>query len=282
MYMEKIKWPDEIKCASIITVNLNAELFWLQLDPNVENMPKTLSMGQYGMTKGLKRVLDVLDVFNFNATFFIPGKIAEIYPEQVKEVVLRGHEIASMGYAHEKYGLISPNEQEIAMKKGIAALSNCCGCAPIGFRAPDGELTLETLKIAKKCGFKYSSNLCDDDRPYWKNLNDTEKLLEIPVHWPLYDLPYFAFNYNPAFPTGQGRIANYTGVLNNWKDEFTGYYNLGLCYVLQLDPQTIGNPGRIGMLEELLSYIKEFKGTWNTTGSEIYKYFNKNSYYGTN
>ena len=88
-----------------------------------------------------------------------------------------------------------------------------------------------------------------------------------------YDLPYFAFNYHPAFPAGQGRIANYTGVLNNWKDEFYGCHEYGLCYVLQLDPAAIGAPGRIGLLEELLDYIDEFDGVWWATGKEMYAYY---------
>ena len=82
-----------------------------------------------------------------------------------------------------------------------------------------------------------------------------------------------AFNYHPAFPKGQGRIANYTGVINNWKDEFYGCYEYGLCYVLQLDPAAIGAPGRIGLLEELLDYIDEFDSVWWTSGEEMYQYY---------
>ena len=55
-------------------------------------------------------------------------------------------------------------------KKGIQAIEKVCGVTPKGFRSPEGELTLDTLRIAKKNGLVYSSNLCDDDRPYWKDL----------------------------------------------------------------------------------------------------------------
>ncbi len=67
------------------------------------------------------------------------------------------------------------------MKKGIEAIQNVCGVTPVGFRAPEGELTLDTLRIAKKYGMHYSSNLCDDDRPYQKDLEMGETLLEIPI-----------------------------------------------------------------------------------------------------
>ena len=259
----------------MITINLNAELFWLQLDPTCKDMPKTLSLGQYGMTRGVDRILKILEERGIRATFFTPGWVAEQYPDKLKAIVEKGHEIAALGYHYEHMALLSEEEQESAIKKGIAAIEKVCGVTPKGFRSPEGELTLDTLRIAKKNGLVYSSNLCDDDRPYWKDLGE-DKILEIPIHWVNYDLPYFAFNYHPAFPAGQGRIANYTGVLNNWKDEFFGCHEYGLCYVLQLDPAAIGAPGRIGLLEELLDYIETFDGVWWTTGEEMYDYCLKN------
>lgn len=255
----------------MITVNLNAELFWLQLDPTCKDMPKTLSLGQYGMTRGVDRILKILEERGIRATFFTPGWVAEQYPDKVKAVVEKGHEIAALGYHHEHMALLPAEEQEAAIRKGIHAIEKVCGVTPKGFRSPEGELTLDTLRIAKKNGLVYSSNLCDDDRPYWKDLGG-EKILEIPIHWVNYDLPYFAFNYHPAFPAGQGRIANYTGVLHNWEDEFFGCHEYGLCYVLQLDPAAIGAPGRIGLLEDLLDYMEKFDGVWWATGEEVYEY----------
>lgn len=269
MYMEKTNWPNGKKCAVMVTVNLNAELFWLQLDPNCVNMPKTLSMGQYGMTRGLERVLNVLKKYRIKATFFTPGRVAELYADEMKVIHKEGHELAVSSYENENMALFSSEEQEESIQKSIEAIKKSCGSTPRGFRAPVGELTLETLRAAQKLGMKYSSNLSDDDRPYRKEIGTGTPLLEIPIHWALYDLPYFAFNYKPAFPKGQGRIANYTGVLNNWKDEFYGYYHYGLCYVLQIDPQTIGNPGRIGILEELFEYMSKFEDIWFATGKEM-------------
>lgn len=265
------KWKNNACCAVMITVNLDAEYFWLSLSPDCIDRPKTLSMGQYGMLRGLPRLLEVFDRYNIKATFFVPGKTAETYPDDLKEIVAKGHEIAVHGYKHENFALLNSDEQREAMKKSIEAVKNVCGVMPKGFRAPEGELTMETLQIAKECGIEYSSNLSNDDRPYILDIS-TGTLVEIPIHWALFDLPFFAFNYRPAFPKGQGRIANYTQVLNNWKDEYNGYKENGLCYVLQLDPQAIGTPGRIGLLEELLDTIisdNENEKPWFTTGSEM-------------
>ena len=53
MYAKGMKLPEGKKCAAFITVNLSAEFFWLSLDEKAADMPKTLSLGQYGMTHGL-------------------------------------------------------------------------------------------------------------------------------------------------------------------------------------------------------------------------------------
>lgn len=273
MYVEQVKWPNNMKCVAMITINLNAELFWLQLDQGCIDMPKTLSLGQYGMKRGLYRIIDILEARNIKATFFVPGWIAENYSEDIVRIQEKGHEIAALGYAHENMALLTEKEQDVVMKKSINAIEKVCSVKPKGFRSPEGELTIDTLRIAKNNGMNYSSNLSDDDRPYYKDLDKEMDLLEIPIHWANYDLPYFAFNYKPAFPAGQGRIANYTGVLSNWKDEFYGCHDYGLCYVLQLDPQAIGAPGRIGMLEELLDYMENLGDVWYATGSEMFEYY---------
>ena len=86
----------------MITINLNAELFWLQLNPTCKDMPKTLSLGQYGMTRGVDRILKILEERGIRATFFTPGWVAEQYPDKLKAIVEKGHEIAALGYGSQR------------------------------------------------------------------------------------------------------------------------------------------------------------------------------------
>ncbi len=277
MYAKGMKLPEGKRCAAFITVNLSAEFFWLSLDKKAADMPKTLSLGQYGMSHGLPRLLDLFDEFKIRATFFTPGKTAETYLEALKEIADRGHEIACHGYEYENFSLIGLDEQKERIEKAAEAIEKACGKKPKGFRAPIGDLMLETLNIARKYGMNYSSDLFDDDRPYFMKVNESgDEILQIPMQWANFDLPYFAFNYRPAFPFGQGRIANYSNVLSNWKDEFTGHYNHNLCYTMQLDPQTTGSPGRTALVREFLAFMTAHEGVWSATGSEIYDYCLKN------
>ena len=179
--------------------------------------------------------------------------------------------------SYENFSLFDYEEQQERIRKAAEAIENACGKKPEGFRAPMGDLMLETLNIARKEGMVYSSDLFDDDRPYFMKVNENgDEMLQIPMQWANFDLPYFAFNYRPAFPAGQGRIANYSNVLSNWKDEFTGHYNHNLCYTMQLDPQTTGSPGRTALLKEFLQFMTGHEGVWFATGRELYDYCIKN------
>ena len=51
-------------------------------------------------------------------------------------------------------------------------------------------------------------------------------------------------------------------------DEWDAYYKMGLCYVVKFDPQVVGSPGRIFMLDEILRRIIA-TDAWTATGEEL-------------
>lgn len=271
----QLKWPGGKQAAVMITVELDNEFFWLGIDPTNIDRPKTLSMGTYGLLRGLDRVLDALGAYGIKATFFVPGRVAELYPAEVKKVISRDHELALHGYEHENFGLLTSDLQREAIQKGILALRNLTDKDPAGFRLPEGNMTPETLDIIQRSGFQYDSSMLDSDMPYHVAIRgELTGMVEIPMHWELQDLPYFGFNFHPPFPAGVTRIANYSDVYDIWADEFDGYYEYGLCYVIKFDPQSIGTPGRIPLLDKLLAYISS-KNVWIAAGSEIASYYSK-------
>lgn len=276
MYREEVKWPEGRKNAVMVSINLDAEYFGAALYPEASVDGSGFEkMAQFGLHEGLKRVLETLGRFGVKATIFIPGRVVEKYPEAVELIRRYDHEIGVHGYAHENFALLSEKEQEEAMKKSVGAVQKAFGKVPKGFRAPEGELTLKTFEIAKKCGLAYSSTLGNDDRPYEITLENKEHILEIPYHWAMSDAPYFQFYFWPPVPFGQDRISCFRKVLTNWKWEYDVFREEGLCYVLQLNPMTIGEPGKIYLLEELLSYIQKDPDVWFATGEEICEYFER-------
>lgn len=244
----------EKKMNTIFTVNLDGECFWSGMFEGTEKRPKTLSMGDYGIKRGLDRVLRVFHEHEIKGTFFVPGLIAKRHPEAIEKVLKHGHEIAFHGHTHRPMHTLS--EQEIAEEfaVGTEILTKETGKRPIGFRAPEGEVTAKVFEEAVKNDYRYSSSLYDNDMPYWANYLAKE-LLEIPINWNTHDFPYFAFNYGPAFPIGQSRVSSYERVTENYIEEFDAYLHYGLTYVPQFTPQSIGSPGKIQILEKILEHV---------------------------
>lgn len=271
MLIEKTAWPSNKTCAAMISVNLDAEFFGKIYYPDVNvDEGDILRLGRTGIRFGLPKLLEVLDRFEVKATFFIPGAVVKRYPEAVASIVERGHEIGCHGNNHEILAHMTVKEQRAALTEARDLLTKAAGKAPAGFRMPEGEISEETLALVKTLGFSYSSSLSDDDVPY---VRESCGLLELPIHWELFDLPYFAFTFDPPIPPGQSRSARMDDVLKNWLYELEGARRFGTLFNLQLDPQAIGEQGHIFMLEELLTEIQKAEDVWVTTGEEIASFF---------
>lgn len=50
--------------------------------------------------RNTERLLDIFSEYEVRATFFVLGWVAERFPDLVRTIAGRGHEIASHGYAH--------------------------------------------------------------------------------------------------------------------------------------------------------------------------------------
>ncbi|MDA0667099.1 MAG: polysaccharide deacetylase family protein [Planctomycetota bacterium] len=87
-----------------------------------------------------RRTLDFLDQFGHTATFFILGRIADEMPELVREIVDRGHEVASKGYEPRDLHEMSRNAFREDVLKTHNALENATGLQVMGHRVAKGHL----------------------------------------------------------------------------------------------------------------------------------------------
>lgn len=267
---ERKIWPKEKCCAAMISINLDGEYYGRIYYPNIDvSSGDILRLGKTGIEFGLPRLLDTLDQEMVKATWFVPGAVAREYPNQVREIADRGHEIGCHGDEHEILACYSRGDQREILKRAKGCLEDITGQKIRGFRMPEGEINQDTLEILKDLGFVYSSSLSDDDIPY---IHESTGLVELPIHWELFDLPYFTFAFDPPIPPGQSRSAAMDDVLKNWKYEWMGTKRWGTLMNLQLDPQATGEQGRIFMLEELLHEMKRENVLWLVTGNLLADY----------
>jgi polysaccharide deacetylase family protein (PEP-CTERM system associated) len=108
-------------------------------------------------------VLDLLDLYDVKATFFVLGWVAEHHPKLVLEIARRGHEIACHSYAHQLVFDLSPAEFRADTKRAVRAIEEACGVTAKAYRAPSYSITessLWALEILAECGFTHDSSIC--------------------------------------------------------------------------------------------------------------------------
>jgi len=81
-------------------------------------------------------ILALFDKYNVKATFFVLGYIAEKFPNLIKSIHEKGHEIGSHSYYHRDLRKISKEEFEDDLLKSLTILEQLTGKKPLGFRAP--------------------------------------------------------------------------------------------------------------------------------------------------
>ena len=275
-----IKWPNGARCAIMFTFDLDAETLSNNRNSNIEggkSFIRSGSIGKYGPVRSTPRILELLKKYSIPATFFVPGWVAENYPDTFKAIVEDNHEVANHGYTHEKFIELSFDEQKEIIEKSQAIFKKLVGKEACGYRTPSGDWSAETAKLLNELGFLYSSSMRGDDRPYRTIVDDKETdLIELCAKWELDDYVQFGYNLYPPDPSGQARISNIKDVLDNFTREFDGYYRYGLCFVLMMHPQIIGKPGRVMMLERLIQHIMSYPDVWFATGKQIAQWWKEN------
>jgi peptidoglycan/xylan/chitin deacetylase (PgdA/CDA1 family) len=245
----------------VLTIDFDAEELWLADDPSNAKRPGVLSLGAYDAKVGLGLVLRLLQEKGLRATFFVPGKVAERYPESVRQILRVGHEVGVHGYTHRSPTGLSLDEEREELHRAIAVLREL-GTEPSGYRSPSWDFSENTLALLAEAGLSYSSNMMDDVHPY---LHSPWDVVELPVHWILDDAPHFWFDGG----CWSQRISPPSAVRELWEEEFQGIHELGGLTVLTVHPQVIGRPSRLRMLSSFLDGVLNAAGVKVATAGEI-------------
>ncbi|ENN85488.1 hypothetical protein RHSP_07574 [Rhizobium freirei PRF 81] len=265
-------WPQGKKCAAIVSVIFADGRDAIAQAPDLRGRNKSFSVWQYGAMRGVERLCNAFADAGVSASWFVPGAVAEKHAPLLRDVVSARHDLDSHGWDFERYDAVQAPEAIELLKRSRETLNAIASNEVSGFRLPTGNWPRHFDRLLLQAGYSWSASLNGDDLPY----SHPSSLVEIPVHNELEDRPYFQFNFTPAFPKGQGRIPSYEAVLGNWISEFDAYRKYGLCYVLQLRPEWTGTPGRIALVEALLSHIGSFDDVWLTTAAEVARWHGRN------
>jgi len=262
-----VEWPNGFKCAVSIQFDYDSSVGALFRGVHAVQA----SMGEFGPRVGIWRILNMLDRCEVKATFFIPGITAELYPESVKEIAKRGHEIACHNYAHRDVSTFKVYDEEKAMhQKCIDVLQGITGQRPIGWKKSGGALSPNTLNILNELGFSYVATGMADDIPYYWNLGEGKEILVLPNEWTFDDALFFMYS-------GAGKLIPGTPStpFEIWTKELNEVYKQGRYLKLGFHPFIIGRLYRIALFEEFLNLNKSNAQVWFARCDQIAKYWKK-------
>jgi peptidoglycan/xylan/chitin deacetylase (PgdA/CDA1 family) len=131
------------------------------------------------VSKALPWLLDQLDQRGLIATFFVEAINCELYPDALREIVARGHELGMHGWRHEEWGGLSVDRERAILERCRAAFESL-GLSASGFRPPGGELTESSVGLLGSVGVRWCS-------PAGGEFGVRDGLAWVPFEWGLVD-----------------------------------------------------------------------------------------------
>ncbi|MGW4823441.1 polysaccharide deacetylase family protein [Streptomyces sp. NPDC004227] len=261
-------WPDGKRAAVTWSFDVDAESPVLHDEPGAATRLATMSHQMFGPLVGVPRFLDLLERHGQRATFFVPGFVAERYPDVLRAIVDGGHEVGHHGYLHEPLRDMTVAEEAAVLDRGLEALQRVGGVRPRGFRAPLGELSFQTPALLADRGFQYDSSLMADDRPYLLDVGDgsSRTLVELPFHWSTDDWEQYA--WMPGYDDGRP-IETTRKVHELWWADIEAHIRYGGLFNLVNHPFLSGRAARVLAMEEMLERLLADERIWFTTLGDI-------------
>ncbi len=123
---------------------------------SVEREDKVISVtfdASWGGDKTLA-ILDLLDEYNVKATFFLVGIWVDKYPELVKEIAARGHEIGNHSDSHAYFTQISESKIRSELDSCSDKIEALTGVRPTLFRPPYGDYNSKVVTVVRDEGYE--------------------------------------------------------------------------------------------------------------------------------
>lgn len=151
---------DPSRPPSIITVEVEDYYHVGSFHRNIR--PRNWSRFEARIDRNVQKALSLFDEFDIKATFFVLGWVAEKFPEIVRRIVDRGHEVGSKGYHHCQTRLLSREGFREELRRGREVLERVCRVKILGYRTAHGWFRpndIWKLDILAEEGYLYDSSV---------------------------------------------------------------------------------------------------------------------------
>ncbi|MCX7842928.1 MAG: polysaccharide deacetylase family protein [Clostridia bacterium] len=114
----------------------------------------------------IPKILDTLEKEDVKATFFIVGQWAEKYPDAVRMMAEKGHDVANHSYSHLRMGALDKERLKSEITKCGDVLNRITRKKIELMRPPYGDYSNNTISVARSLG--YYTIQWDVDSLDWK------------------------------------------------------------------------------------------------------------------
>ena len=94
------------------------------------------------------RILDILDKYNVKVTFFMTGGWVNEYPDMVKEIYSRGHDLGNHSQNHKKMSELNVEQQKQELNSVTEKVKELTGYNMFLFRPPYGDYNSTLINTA--------------------------------------------------------------------------------------------------------------------------------------
>ncbi len=258
MIQNPIPWPNGAKCAVAITFDMDADsLIHVARPDDSHERLYPISMGRYGPTVAIPRILATYRRLELRQSFFVPAWCMEQYPQAVEAILDGGHEIGHHGYIHED-PIVTKDGHRAWFERALEVHKRQTGRSPRGYRAPVYNITQDVIDLLIEHGFSYESSLMADDIPYQMRTAEGS-LWEMPTHWGVDDWPPFAHFEEIGYMMPVKAPSE--GFAAFW-EEFEAAYEAGGFFMPIVHPFLTGRLARWRQFDAWLEKIRTERDVW--------------------
>lgn len=156
--------------ASVVSSKLARRIPVYSVDVEDDRVSVTLD-ATWGASR-TQDILDVLDKHGVKATFFLAGYWVNEYPDHVRMIAARGHEIGNHSYSHPHMNSLTADSIAAELNRCSDMIEGLTGKRPTVFRPPFGEYNNRVIDTADACGL--TTIQWDVDSLDWMNLSKSE------------------------------------------------------------------------------------------------------------
>jgi allantoinase len=267
-----VAWPNGAKLA--LWINVGLQFYPLDQQskpfavPGGMTMPypdlRHFSLRDYGNRVGIFRFLKAFDKYGINATFAFNTQLAERAPYLLQRIAERGDEIICHGWNMDSlhYGGMDRDKESTLIERSLDRLRELSGQSVSGWISPARNESENTPELLAANGVGYFCDWVNDDMPYRFN-TDNGPLIAMPLSNELEDR-FVLMNNLHSEQSWLEQVCDACDYLLQEADT-----QGGRILALNIHPWMLGQPHRIGKLEEALRYITGREGVWSAYGSDI-------------